>query len=312
MSLSRLHLHVHLCGHSWGARIERAQSAGVAGTEQETSGDVAAAERPQSASGAREQRAGSVRVVREQRPTSVDCEVMGSPPPNATHWRLRRQVQGLWQQCQAGDDDVEVIEWPLSELSLAGIRERWGAGTYRVTWMASSPKCKPVGTGRPFGLKPLAPPPAPVVQVAAPQAPAPAGSPLGALTGLLPPELATTFALLHVLDGIAGRRADAQIELARMSFERDLRREQQRTEDTKAYYRELNAGRERERDRAVAQAAQQSAAKVKDETRALVDEIHERLDGMDVPEGGGGEKGLLAALGPYLPQLVQALQQAKG
>lgn len=241
---------------------------------------------------------------------------MGSPPPNATHWRLRRQVQGLWQQCQAGDDEVEVIEWPLSELSLGEIRQRWGAGTFRVTWMASTPKCKPVGTGRPFGLKPPAAPaappappaPAPVVQVQ----PAAAASPLGPLAALgaaLPPELLTALSLLTVIDGMASRRADADIERARLAYQRDLERERQRGDETKAFYSALSSGQERERNRAVAAAAQASAAKVKDETRELVEGLHDRLDGMDIPEGDGGKGGGLAALLPHLPQLLAALQQ---
>jgi hypothetical protein len=60
--------------------------------------------------------------------------VLGATPANSTHFAVRRKTAtGKWQWCPwAMADSVETTEFPVAELSLDAIRERWGAGTYRV------------------------------------------------------------------------------------------------------------------------------------------------------------------------------------
>jgi hypothetical protein len=279
---------------------------------------VALSERGESVDGAADERGESVDGAADERAPSVDAEVIGSPPANATHWQLRRQTAGGWSRCDfaAGDGDVAVAEWPLGELSLATVRRRWGAGTYRVVWMASTPKRKPCGTGRPFILKPPAPrpvaPPAP--RPVAPPAPAPAAVPavapgmaamLSAMGGELG-ALAPALMLFQFISGQAQEQADRVIARERLALERDLARERERSEESRAFFREMAAVQQRG-------GAAQSAAmtKVMERIEALgerFEELDELVASASAGGGGGDGSGGAAAL---VPLLMGVLQQGK-
>lgn len=102
----------------------------------------------------------------------------GAVPVGATVWSMQRMgITGVWEPVSGHPDasGVRRHEFPISELSPATVRERWGAGTFRVGWF------KPHGSGgRKFMLYS-----APVTLDAeatpapAPVASAPAASPIG-------------------------------------------------------------------------------------------------------------------------------------
>jgi hypothetical protein len=65
----------------------------------------------------------------------------GTPAPEATHW-------GIWRIDPRGKElrlrvmspeGVEAELWPLSELTLDEVRNRWGGGEYKCFWMTEDP-----------------------------------------------------------------------------------------------------------------------------------------------------------------------------
>lgn len=65
----------------------------------------------------------------------------GAVPERATHWGIVRLGVGGSEDkltFRSPDGAQELREWPLSELSEATVLQRWGAGTYRVTWWGAA------------------------------------------------------------------------------------------------------------------------------------------------------------------------------
>jgi len=80
------------------------------------------------------ERAPRARARRSGAPAVVSP--FGGVPAGATLWGLQRAaLSGAWEACNHPDGDgVRRHEWPIVELSIDSLRERWGAGTYRVQW----------------------------------------------------------------------------------------------------------------------------------------------------------------------------------
>lgn len=83
-----------------------------------------------------------------------DSEVFGKVPGGASHWSVRRKGDLTWEWCTfANNDGVARQEFPIGELSLGTIRERWGAGTYRLMFLSLGNGIRQVhGNGKIFEL----------------------------------------------------------------------------------------------------------------------------------------------------------------
>jgi len=83
-----------------------------------------------------------------------DSEIFGKVPAGATHWSVRRKDVLTWEWCTyAGADGVVKQEFPIADLSLATVRDRWGNGTYRVMFLALGQGIRQVyGNGKIFEL----------------------------------------------------------------------------------------------------------------------------------------------------------------
>ena len=123
----------------------------------------------------------------------------GVAPEHATHWSCSRLAPGagpndagevlVWRDALG----VGVRDWPLAELAPQTIRQRWGAGSYRIGWIQRTPegRRRAAGRGRHIDLSedgatnaatnptiapsppsPLSSPSSPVVHHAIPVAPA--------------------------------------------------------------------------------------------------------------------------------------------
>jgi hypothetical protein len=78
-----------------------------------------------------------------------DVEVLGAPPEKAKWWGIVRFSGEQEEACRASDDaGVMVDKWPLSELSIARVRELFGAGDFRVTWFRADDDGRPKVSGR--------------------------------------------------------------------------------------------------------------------------------------------------------------------
>ena len=69
--------------------------------------------------------------------TPDDAMLFGTCPEGAEAWQCKRaapdgKLEGLSFE---SSDGVKVFQWPLDELSLVTIRDRWGIGRYRVAWL---------------------------------------------------------------------------------------------------------------------------------------------------------------------------------
>jgi hypothetical protein len=59
----------------------------------------------------------------------------GNPTPDATHWQIHRMGGAGDELLSFPDPDgVMSTRWPIADLSMALVRERWGAGKYHVRW----------------------------------------------------------------------------------------------------------------------------------------------------------------------------------
>lgn len=79
-----------------------------------------------------------------------------APPNGARAWRCARLVGQAWEGLtyELPDGSAEVNEWPIAELSVRTLRERWGPGCYRVIWIGSREgKRVALGKARPIVVK---------------------------------------------------------------------------------------------------------------------------------------------------------------
>jgi hypothetical protein len=69
-------------------------------------------------------------------------ETFSVPGPDVTHWSCFRFQPGDDTNTKGerltheSDDGVALREWPIADLSVAAIRERWGSGIFRVGWLS--------------------------------------------------------------------------------------------------------------------------------------------------------------------------------
>ena len=136
-----------------------------------------------------------------------DHPVFGAAPVSVTHWAIKRQTpMGQWEPLSfvTPDGQVEVREFPIAELSVDIVRQRWGAGTYRVSWRDQAPNGGLVarGSGRIFTV--------PAAPVAAPQI-APSMT-----NDALPSGFASAIAIMNVIESKAANQIAAMGQLAAM------------------------------------------------------------------------------------------------
>ncbi len=83
-----------------------------------------------------------------------ESPAFGRIPRGATHWSIRRRGDYAWEWCTfAGRDGVAQQEFGIGDLSLALVRKRWGAGTYRVMFLSIGGGARQVfGNGKVFEL----------------------------------------------------------------------------------------------------------------------------------------------------------------
>jgi hypothetical protein len=120
------------------------------------------------------------------------ARVFGVPNPEVNAWGITKKEHGKWvRQTHPDANGTHLREWPLSELTLEEVRDRWGAGSYRVQWFVHDPeheepgqRHRSGGTGPVFELEGAG-----VPRVTVPQAP-PAPTPSAATGGF---DLAVQF-----------------------------------------------------------------------------------------------------------------------
>lgn len=86
---------------------------------------------------------------------ATERTVIGKIPSKATHWSVRREVSpGSWEWQQLADEHgIAVKDFPMRDLSIKGIQQRWGAGRYRVMYLEMRDGMRRVqGNGRIFEL----------------------------------------------------------------------------------------------------------------------------------------------------------------
>lgn len=106
--------------------------------------------------------------------------VVGTPGDDVNAWGILKNVHGKWiRQAYADAFGTHLNDWPLAELSVDTVRERWGGGTYHVRWFSHDPdnsepgqRFRACGRGPQFKLDDPDPP----TRVASP---APAPQPTG-------------------------------------------------------------------------------------------------------------------------------------
>lgn len=140
-------------------------------------------------------------------PESV-TRVVGVPKESVDSWGINKRPRksAPFDRCKYPDSSGAIVQtWPLSELSLETIRERWGDdGEYRVCWFNGQTS---EGGGRVFGFD--APEPA-RVRTVAPETPAPAAP----IASRLPSELLQTFELMGILQAQSSAQLKSTLEVA--------------------------------------------------------------------------------------------------
>lgn len=144
-----------------------------------------------------------------------ETATLGSPNAEATHWTISRMVNGKPQRLDHPDDaGVRVREWPIPQLSIAVVRERWGAGTYKCHYHRIDPDAEEaIDRRRPLNAGPvftLDPEPSAVTVKAPPAAVAP---PMGDMSSAL--QFAT--ALMQMSDQRSQATIQAVSQLAGVS-----------------------------------------------------------------------------------------------
>lgn len=141
------------------------------------------------------------RAQREEEPVTVPLSPFGAVPADATYWAAHKAgLGGTWDTLSWGapGDTVELREWPLADLSEETVRERWGAGIYKIQWLKATPRGgrKSITYGRPVTLRPVDPVAPPAVRAAAV-----AASPMG-----------DAFALATQIMGMIEQNAEAKVQ----------------------------------------------------------------------------------------------------
>src|SRR5277367_4865736 len=84
-----------------------------------------------------------------------DSTLLGKTPPGTTHWTLSRKGALAWESCTYRTGADWHYELPIAELGLAVVRQRWGDGIYRVSFLAigRGGGRQTLGTGRVFEIR---------------------------------------------------------------------------------------------------------------------------------------------------------------
>ena len=151
-------------------------------------------------------------------PATPPVHSFGVPPPGTTTWMMTRRPLGMhgkggWQKCSSADESgTHVREWPLSELTPDVVRSRWGAGEYRVGWLAIDPETgarEGKGSGPAVILEPeaVATPVRPTAPAAPP--PPPFGNPSAPMN-----DFERAIQVMTVLDQRANNTLTRSLEIA--------------------------------------------------------------------------------------------------
>lgn len=146
-------------------------------------------------------------------PESV-TRVTGIPGPGVNLWSITKRAheKAKMERCVYPDArGTHLRYWPLSELTIDVIKERWGAGEYRVCWFVSDPdnedsskRFVSAGSGFVFEIEDEPEVRAPASPPAPPAVAAPALDPMAALPG--------GFGAFFQLQSVFDQRAHAQLE----------------------------------------------------------------------------------------------------
>jgi len=147
--------------------------------------------------------------------TPDDAMLFGTCPEGAEAWQCKRaapdgKLEGLSFE---SSDGVKVFQWPLDELSLVTIRDRWGIGRYRVAWLGKNR----VAMGRTQVIELTQQPEV----VAAVPSPVPQVAPVDA--SFLPPGFQQMLMIQQMFDEKARAAYDRDRERDREDRERDRR-----------------------------------------------------------------------------------------
>jgi hypothetical protein len=148
--------------------------------------------------------------------------VFGTPAREVTAWGIQRIDPGKTGRAAterltyADAEGVHVREWPLSELTPATVRDRWGAGQYKVLWFVHDPSAenpadryKSGGGGPVVQIEGVQP-----VRVAAPRAAAPAAAPLAGAPTSTPVGLESWVQFMALADQRAQQQLASIVQLA--------------------------------------------------------------------------------------------------
>ncbi|NBU17232.1 MAG: hypothetical protein EBS48_09545, partial [Actinobacteria bacterium] len=195
-------------------------------------------------------------------------DAMGEPGEDVTTWGISRVTghiidgknrrQPKFERLDhPGADGVRVNEWPIEDLSLETVMDRWGAGTYRLHWLIEEPehadpkrRRRSGGHGTLFTIDPKASPeePTPQPTPAAPVVIPAAGASVGDMLQFAQAILAMGQQMARPTAGGGGddRIATLQADLAEMRARADAERQQREMEER--HRAELERERERARE----------------------------------------------------------------
>src|SRR6266849_2120550 len=95
----------------------------------------------------------------------ADTQVLGLPKAGTTHFAVTQEVRPKrWQSIRTWVDTPGVLQsvFPIALCSVAFVRDRWGPGIYKCSWLLTDTQGKStvLGPGRRFEVaKPAAPEP---------------------------------------------------------------------------------------------------------------------------------------------------------
>jgi hypothetical protein len=224
----------------------------------------------------------------------VQIPGIGQRPADVTHWRCRRvaagsRTGGTLATSRERGEPVELHEWPIRQLSLRTLIERWGAGWYVIEYYRVDARGRrtPRGRSSPIHLVGRGGEPAPAPAPLPPPAQAP--SMLGEMTGVMQ--------LLAFLEERAERsRASARAEM-------QLLLERHRTDTELTMERERLASKER---LAQFEAMQRQARTPESEVLDRLDQVASRLDELEAKPPDNGTAAILNQAAQLVGPLVMA------
>jgi hypothetical protein len=180
-----------------------------------------------------------------QQQETVTVKMIGQRPADVTHWRCRRMTpekRGSGPLLTWGDPStgLEYDEWPIRELSVQAISDRWGPGTYVVEWyrIGADGSRKPRGRSRTLRMMGKTDKPAragePAGAAAAPPFPQPTMMAPVSNGGL---DMNAMFSVLAFMDERAEKARAAERAAMEMQLERERLASQERIAQMQAMQR---------------------------------------------------------------------------